>query len=150
MQSKALSCALNFLARREYGAQELILKLEQKGFDNDVIKEALLDCQRLGLQSDARFCEAICRARIRQGYGPNRIRQELLENKIDPELITAILLKEEDNWLMLARAVRNKKYKEQRPVSFADAQKQKQFLYCRGFSMDIIANVFREVEAETY
>src|SRR5687768_11693836 len=105
MQSKAFSCALTFLARREYGAQELVRKLEQKGFDSDTIKEALDNCQRLDLQSDVRFCEAICNARIRQGYGPNRIRQELLENKIAPELIAEILLKEEQNWLHRARTV---------------------------------------------
>ena len=142
MQSKAYACALRLLARREHGAHELASKLAQKGYTASVVQDVLAECQRLDLQNDARFVEMICRTRIRQGYGPIRIRLELQNLKIDSYLIASALQKEQDHWIDHALAVLKKKYKEEGEVSFIALQKQKQFLLYRGFSTDIITMVF--------
>lgn len=134
---------MRLLARREHGAHELANKLAQKEYPELEIQEALLKCQRLGLQSDSRFVDNVCRARIRQGYGPIRMRQELQSLQIDRDLIESVLQKEQDNWLMYAIEVRKKKYKDQSELSYAGLQKQKQFLLYRGFSTDTIAMVFK-------
>jgi len=75
--TKAFDSALRLLTRREHGAIELNDKLIQKGFDSAEVKDAIDACQRLGLQSDERFVENYSRSRIRQGYGPLKISQEL-------------------------------------------------------------------------
>src|SRR5690606_19883156 len=97
--TKALHTALRLLQRRDHGAAELLMKLQQKGASILEAEEALLECQRLGYQSDARFAEAFCRARVNQGYGPLRIKQELQAKQIDLTLIEEALATEEEQWL---------------------------------------------------
>jgi regulatory protein len=145
LQNNAYACALRLLARREHGAHELASKLAKKGFAQLAIADALSECQRLGLQSDSRFVEMVCRARIHQGQGPIRIRQELQQLRIESELIASELQKETDHWVAHATAVLKKKYKEEGEVSYIVMQKQKQFLVYRGFSMDTIALVFNHI-----
>lgn len=142
--SKTYVAAVRLLARREHGAHELYQKLTQKGHPEIDIQEALAECQRLGLQSDARFVDTICRARIRQGYGPLKIRLELQNKQLDRDLINQALDQDAEHWLMHAKDVRLKKYKEQDDCSFEAIQKQKQFLLYRGFSTDTINMVFRD------
>lgn len=143
--SKVYVSAVAMLARREHGAAELVQKLLQKGYEPAEVEEALIECQRLNLQSDLRFAENVCRARIRQGYGPERVRNELQMKQIDRELIEQVLAMEDEQWLTYALEVWRKKYKQQSDYSYADVQKQKQFLLYRGFSMQTIAMVFEQI-----
>ena len=148
--TKAFVSAVRLLARREHGAHELAQKLLQKKHPELEIQDALNECQRLGLQSDARFVESLCRTRIRQGHGPARIRQDLQQVQIDRDLIEQVLDEERDTWVSYARDVWMKKYSEQEEPSFAAKQKQKQFLLYRGFSVDTINRVFREIKHEQF
>lgn len=75
--TKAFDSALRLLSRREYSAMELCDKLKQKGFNLKDVQNALNECKRLGYQSDERYVESYIRARIHQGYGRLKIRQEL-------------------------------------------------------------------------
>lgn len=139
--SKAYVCAVRLLARREHGAQELSEKLAQKGHEPDEITKIIAECQRLGLQSDSRFAESLCRRRIQQGYGSHRIRQELKEKHIEEYLIAKALEPYQDSWIEYAQEVWGKKFKHLEDNSFESQQKQKKFLQYRGFSHDIIAAV---------
>ncbi len=141
--NKAYNYALSLLSKREYSAMELENKLLQKGFDSDTIALSVAKLKDLNLQSDERYVEMICNARIRQGYGPLRIKQELSCKNIDSYLIEDILIKEQDNWVEYALAVWRKKYKGQEEYSGKEIQKQKSFLYSRGFTVDTIAKVFK-------
>lgn len=144
--TKAFDSALRLLTRREHGAIELCKKLEQKGFSLTEAKDALESCQRLGLQNDSRFVENYSRSRIRQGYGPLKITQELKIKGIDSELIQHELQQERDNWLTYAIEVWHKKNKGKVDLSFNEMQKLQSFLLYRGFSMDIIAKVVKELK----
>ncbi len=141
LMNNALHCAIRLLARREHSLAELADKLAQKGHVDVDIQDALATCQRQGLQSDARFAESLCRTRVRQGYGPVKIRQELLSKKVSRELADETLRTEQHNWLDHAMQVWIKKYQGMQDVSFAEKQKQRQFLMYRGFTMDIIAEI---------
>lgn len=144
--TKAYDCALRLLCRREHGAAELVIKLEQKGYSPSESRDALAECQGLGLQSDARFAEILCRARIRQGYGPLKISQELQSKQIEADLIHQVLEQERDNWFDYALVVWQKKYKEQTPPPYIELQKRQRFLLYRGFSMDTISRVVKEIQ----
>ncbi|MCP0914268.1 MULTISPECIES: recombination regulator RecX [Legionella] len=146
--NKPFSHAIRLLAKREYGAHELEFKLAQKGYDAAQIEATLVKCQHLGLQSDERYAASVCRTRIAQGYGPLRIRQELLSQQVNADLIEETLQQEDENWLSYALAVHQKKYKEKSELSFAQLQKQKQFLFYRGFPSHIIAKVFNDEFAQ--
>ncbi len=142
MKTDAYHSAIRLLTRREHGAYELAQKLAQKGYSLAAINEAIAECQRLDLQSDSRFAASLCRARIRQGYGPLRIRQELQNLRIEREIVEGLLRAEEEQWVVYAKDVRNKKYKENNKLSYIDQQKQKQFLSYRGFAADTINRIF--------
>lgn len=144
--SEAFAGAVRLLSRREHGAYELQHKLAKKGYLDTDIQAALLECQRLGLQSDSRFVENISRTRIRQGYGPLRIRQELKNLQIDSELIEMVIQQEAQQWLSYAIEVWQKKYKKHDDNTFNEQQKQKKFLLYRGFSTEIINQVFKALK----
>lgn len=143
--TKAFVSAVRLLARREHGAHELAQKLLQKKHPELEVYEAIAECQRLDLQSDRRFVESLCRTRIRQGHGPARIRQDLQNVRIDRDLIDQVLNEERDNWVSYAKDVWVKKYGAYDDTAFAAIQKQKQFLLYRGFSVDTINLVFRDI-----
>ncbi|HHF7373227.1 recombination regulator RecX [Legionella bozemanae] len=144
--TKAFDSAVRLLSRREHSRVELYDKLKQKGYNPIEIKNALEECQRLDLQNDYRFVEIYSRSRIRQGYGPLKISQELSSKGVDKELIHQFLQQEEDNWLAYALDVWQKKSKGQFDLSFEELQKQQRFLLYRGFGMDTIAQVKKELE----
>ncbi|MDR3502052.1 MAG: recombination regulator RecX [Legionella sp.] len=144
--TKAFDCAVRLLSRREHGAIELYEKVRQKGFCSSEAQEAVDTCQQMDLQNDHRFVEVYSRSRIRQGYGPLKIRQELNSKGIDKDIIQDVLQQEEDHWLAYALEVWQKKSKGQEAMSFNEMQKQQRFLLYRGFSMDIIAQVTKELE----
>lgn len=144
--TKAFDCALRLLARREHGAIELYDKLKHKGYNLTEARDALARCQELDLQNDLRFVELYIRSRVRQGYGPLKISQELSSKGLDKELIQSSL-QQEANWLNYALEVWQKKSKGQQELSFTDMQKLQRFLLYRGFSMDIIAMVTRELKS---
>ncbi|KTD25892.1 MULTISPECIES: recombination regulator RecX [Legionella] len=143
--TRAFDCALRLLGRREHSARELVIKLAQRGYDSKEVSEAIAQCQRLGLQSDARFVETLCHTRIRQGCGPLKISQELQTKHIDRELIDNVLEREQENWVTYALDVWHKKFKNQGEISFKELQKRQRFLLYRGFTADIIAKVIAEV-----
>ena len=66
---------MDYLARREYGYQELIDKLAKAGFVVDVAGSVVEVLRDENLQSDQRFAESFVQSRIAQGKGPVRIRQ---------------------------------------------------------------------------
>lgn len=144
--TKAFESAVRLLSRREHGAIELCDKLKRKGFSSEDAMDALANCQRLDLQNEHRFVEMYTRSRIRQGYGPLKISQELSSKGVEKELIQHILRQEEEHWLSYALDVWHKKSKGQTELSFNELQKQQRFLLYRGFSMDTIARVTKELE----
>ncbi|KTC79239.1 recombination regulator RecX [Legionella cherrii] len=144
--TKAFDSAVRLLSRREHSALELCDKLKQKGYSATEVREALDECLRLDLQSDRRFVEVYIRSRIRQGYGPLKISQELSSKGIDRELIQQFLQQEEGNWLTYALDVWHKKNKGQLDLSFDELQKQQRFLLYRGFGMDTIVQVKKELK----
>lgn len=125
---------MDLLARREHAYDELALKLRQKGFEQADIIVALDELVADNLLSDERFAYEYTRSRQRRGFGPVRIRLELQERGVNPELIRDTLSEYSlDDWQMAARAVWQKKY-SCAPTDFEMLSKQKRFLNYRGFS----------------
>lgn len=144
--TEVFTAAVALLARREHGAAELAEKLAKKGHESADIQSAIAKCQSLALQSDLRFVEMLFRVRIQQGYGPERIRREIQQKKVERELYEQVLLAEHIDWVTHAQRVLHKKYKSSGQVSWHMQQKQKQFLLYRGFALQTIAHVFAHDE----
>ncbi len=141
--TEVFSAAVALLARREHGAIELADKLVKKGFSADEVHNAIAACQNLDLQSDQRFVGMLLRVRIGQGYGPERIRREIQQKKVDRACYEQAFEAEPVDWLGCAKQVLDKKYKSCAQLSWQMQQKQKKFLLYRGFPSQIIAQLFK-------
>jgi regulatory protein len=76
--------ALKLLARRGYGSRELVLKLEQRGFEERTIQAVVSRFQERGWLNDAEFARAFADEKLRQGKdGPLRIRARLQARGLD-------------------------------------------------------------------
>jgi len=134
--------ALRSLSRREHSASELARKLRAKGFPPEHISQALHELSQQGYLSDIRFTENYARYRLNTGWGPVIIVQELAEKGVSPEVIHQQMVGLKDSWLALACQVRQKKFGNAMPQTFADVVKQKRFLQYRGFTLAQINLVF--------
>ena len=130
--------AMDFLALRDYGRAELVLKLANKGYKRSVVE---IEIERLtdeGLQSDTRFAEAFVQSRINQGKGPVRIRSELSQKGIPDGVVDSAIEDATVDWYELATEVREKKFGASQPADFKEKARQMRFLQYRGFEQDQI------------
>ena len=109
---RLLAYALNSLARREHSVVELRRKLDVKATDGaedcigQVIDALLLD----GSLSDERFAIEYVRSRINKGYGPIRIRMDLLERGVPDHLAEQELTRSAAFWQQQAAHVCQRKF----------------------------------------
>lgn len=122
------------LARREYSQRELRARLERAGCDEDESESALRRLQTQHYQDDGRFGEMIMRARVGQGYGPDRVRAELRSHGLTDAAIRLLLDAADADWLALARTQLRKKYGTKPAADRAERGKRAAFLLRRGFS----------------
>lgn len=137
--------AYRLLARREYGRVELsrLLSTYTESFD-DVV--SLLDqLVEDGYQSDERFVESFIRSRVGQGKGPNRVRNELQQRGVNPELIAEKIASAEVDWFDLAKAQRIKKFGGEVMSDAKLKAKAMRFLLYRGFTQEQCRYAIEEV-----
>lgn len=130
--------AMDYLARRDHGRQELQSKLEAAGFDGATAQSAVEQLAREGLQSDQRFLESFVQSRINQGKGPVRIRLELRQHGIEEPLVDDCLESSDEDWADLASRIRVRKFKGGPPRDFREKARQMRFLQYRGFETEHI------------
>lgn len=126
--------ALGMLARREYSQRELRARLERAGCDEEESESALRRLREQHYQDDGRFGEMIVRARLAQGYGPDRIRAELRSHGLSDGAIRGLLDEAAADWQALARAQLRKKYGGRPPADHVERGKRAAFLLRRGFA----------------
>lgn len=124
-KSTALQYLVYLLSRRDYSEFELRQKLKQKEYDADEIEQAIEKVQAQQWQSDERFCRHFIRYRAEQGYGPNRLKQELRFKGVADWLIAQEMENCELDWYSLAERVFEKK----RPTVWDMKAKQKMWRY---------------------
>lgn len=137
--------ALRYLSAREHSRVELARKLARYAGEGDDI-EALLDSlEGAQFQSDQRFTENLVHRRAGR-FGTSRIMAELGQHKIDPDTLSELKSRLNEDEVARALAVWRKKFGR----AAQDAQeraKQVRFLAQRGFSGRSISAVLR-VEPE--
>jgi regulatory protein len=126
--------ALGMLARREYSERELRARLDRAGCDEAESGSALERLQAQNYQDDRRFGEMILRARVGQGYGPDRIRAELRSHGLADAVIRVLIEAAEADWTALAKAQLRKKYGTRPASDHAERGKRAAFLLRRGFA----------------
>ena len=151
-----MGMALQYLARREYGREELrrkLLSLPVAGEEADA-REAEVDAvlerlEQRGLLSDARAAASVLRQKSSR-WGQARLRQTLLAKGMDREAVQQALAPLQETELERARQVWQGKFGS--PASEPDdaetpaerakrRARQMRFLLSRGFSTDVAHRV---------
>lgn len=136
VRRRARESAVRILGRREHSQKELVRKLKQREYSEDVVEETLGWLGEHDLLNEQRFASEYARMRAGRGYGPQRILQELRERGIpEPEARDALDAAERD-WWAAAADVRRRKFGVALPVELAEIAKQQRFLQYRGFSAE--------------
>ena len=142
MKNTAYHAGIQYLTYREHSHQELVKKLNNKGYDQQEIKTALDRLAQSGLLSNRRFAESYTNNRRRKGYGPQRITLELQDRGIPPEVIAEVLDIADNPWSNEAFQVWKKRFKGALPKDYKERAKQMRFLQYRGFTKEQIDAVF--------
>ena len=138
---------MELLARREHSRLELSRKLRQRFVDEQAQIEAVLDqLETDSLLSDARFAEAYVAMRVRKGFGPARIEQELKERGVSASRIRDALTETAVDWFEQSRWVLGKKFSRS-PADPAARAKCARYLQYRGFDYDQIRYAIDGLEA---
>jgi regulatory protein len=140
--------AMDYLARREYGRQELVRKLQSAGFDAELSESAVEVLADEGLQDDTRFVENFIQSRVSQGKGPLRIQADLGQRGPAIGLVERLLEDSDVDWYALAARVRRKKFGEPLPTEFRDRARQMRFLQSRGFEQSHIQSALRGTDVD--
>ena len=131
------AAAIALLARRDFASGELRGRLGEKGFDSDVVADAVAALIAERVLDDARFADHYVAYHAERGQGPIRIAADLRLRGLPPGLIDAALAAAPD-WPARARTARSRRYGPEAPVSWPDKSRQARFLQYRGFSSDHI------------
>ena len=137
---------IQLLSRREYSQRELLERLNKKGFsqsDSQVVIDSLAE---KGWQSDMRFAESYARYRLKKGYGAFKISYELKQRGIDSFNLDEVVFDLDESWLNLLQQVYQKKYNNEHILLQKEWLKRSRFLQQRGFSIDLIQQLFKQLE----
>ena len=133
--------ALDLVSRREHSRHELMQKLDKRYPETlPIIEEALEKLVLNKILDDERFAEMYLNSRARKGFGPKKIEMELYSKKVDSVLISNAI-EAYENWTENAKNELKKKFKGNQPTDYKSKMKQKQFLFNRGFSTQIIEQI---------
>lgn len=135
---------IDALSRREYSRLELYRKLMRtltEGETADDVIAVLDDLQAKGYLSDERYAEGRVRVRSMR-YGNRRVAQELRQQGVDADAITAAMEQTEPE-IDRACAVWQRKFGEA-PADYKEKARQIRFLAARGFSFDVISKILSE------
>ena len=130
--------AVKLLAVREHSTLELRDKLAARFPDPDLVAQVLADLQRRNLLSDERFTEQYVAMRTRKGYGPLRIRAELVERGVAAELIEAWLDPGASAWLQSMREVARQRFGDAAAADRREQAQRARFLQYRCFPESLI------------
>lgn len=111
--SKALNKAYRILSHGLYTEKEIYLKLVKSNYSQDIIRDVILKLKRLNYLNDDNYVnEYLYNASIK-GYGPHKIKNELLKKGIDEKVVNNISFNEEEKMNQLENIVKklDKKYR---------------------------------------
>ncbi len=140
---KARASALASLCMREHSVKELHDKLTRKEYKLDSIETVIKECLDNNYLNDQRFAEIYWRSRARKGFGPNKISQELKYKGISSTMATDAMNQDELDFDEVVQRVYEKKFKGKSIKDFKDKAKRQNYLYQRGFGMELIRLVIK-------
>lgn len=127
--------AAPFMARSPQGDIELITPED--------VDKVIRWCYEHNWLDDASFAGRYIASRMRKGYGPQRIRQELQQKGLSCDHCDAAFQACGVDWGQVIRDVATRKFGEPLPRSYPEKIKVQRFLLYRGFLMEDIQEIYR-------
>ena len=140
--------AMDLLARREHGRVELTRKLSRRGAPLELIDTALERLAQEGLLSEARYLESFVGYRARAGYGPLRIREELIQRGLPRADVEQALGDSGIDWREQLEQTWRRKFAGQLPGDARERAQQGRFLSYRGYPLDLIGRLLRGLDLD--
>ncbi|MEW6685752.1 MAG: RecX family transcriptional regulator [Candidatus Edwardsbacteria bacterium] len=144
---KAREYALNLLSIRPRTKKELEQRLKRKEFETEIISKVISRLEEVGLIDDEKFARLWTESRLAsKPMGPNRLKEELWQKGISPEIIEESLKEftNKDEQIGIAKELVKRKTRQYVSLS-PEVMKRRLmgFLSRRGFSYEIIKEVLR-------
>jgi regulatory protein len=151
--TKAKATALRLLAKKMRTMKEIIGKLQQKGFNENIIDYTIQELIRIGLINDEEFTEKYINNSIvlKKPYGKYALRYKLQNLGIQKDMIEEklpTLLSDTTEYELAIYLARKKMALLSKYDKYKKKQKISSFLTGRGFDWDIIHKVFTELNFE--
>ena len=81
---------MDFLSRREHSSKEIYRKMSRKVESKEMLIQSIQELEKDGLISDERFAESYFQSRKRRGFGPLRIKNELIQRGVQENLFYSL------------------------------------------------------------
>jgi regulatory protein len=133
---------------REHSRAELARKLAARGHAAADVAPVLDGLAERGLLSEARLAEAYVAERLRKGYGPLRVREELRRKGLDDDLIEPHLDRPAGEWLERLAVAAEKRFGTAPIEDRKELARRARFLEQRGFPAALIARYLHGDELE--
>ena len=77
---------MDFLSRREHSSKEIYQKMSRRVESIEMLMAVIEGLEQDGLLSDERFAESYFQSRKRRGFGPLRIKNELIQRGVNENI----------------------------------------------------------------
>lgn len=125
---------MDWLARREYGFEELVVRgCRDLELPRDQAEQLVQQLADDGLQCDRRFVESWIRSRISKWQGPVKIKSELRHKGVSMSLVSLMLEEAEVDWSQLARQRLFKKFGDVAAADAKEKAKRVRYLVAQGY-----------------
>ena len=146
----AVDKAMKLLSFRALSETELRARLLKQGFPSDEVDHAVAECRRCRFIDDAALAEDYTSLLRARNTGSRVIRQKLIKRGLADEITDGILPEEDTSSAEREAALRALEYKWRLLARENDPRKKREkafrFLISRGFSLDVIRELFDEVD----
>ncbi len=147
-----LQSAMRFLSRRIYTVKELKARLLKAGISQDILPDVIAECHRRRYLGDDTAAMLYFNELRRRCYGPRYIWQYMKQKGLNEDLIKAAFEGSDPEYSESDVAVNAYRIKvrtiNKKEIPQKRREKIQRFLYSRGFSSSVIADVIREYENE--
>jgi len=144
---KAREYAFLLLKFRLRSEKELLQRLRQKGFSEELCHDTVNFLKDREFIDDRIFAKGWVSSRLRRPFGLRRIRQELVQKGLDKEIIeeTFVQAKEDYDEAGIVRKLAGQRFSKLKGIEPLKA-KQRVYAYLmrRGFSPDLIGDVLNK------
>ncbi len=142
---KARDAAIRYLGLSLKTENDLRERLKRYEYPESIIENVIETMKKYGYIDDEKYSNAFISSKMKNNLGKHRIFQELMQKKINRDIIERCMAESFDNECQIDSAVSaiEKKMKGYLPEDYKEKKRLFDFLARRGFSFDIIKKAYK-------